>query len=79
MSLYIKTDDYRKYGVTKSSDLRKIKSIVQRELNIYPLYVSFVNGKEFIRVDFLRPRGRRNRHGRHGRNSSHRRRKNFGS
>lgn len=75
MSLYIKTDDYRKYGVTKSSDLRKIRSIVQRELNIYPLYVSFVNGKEFIRVDFLEPRGSRNRRKRDGRRSSYNRRK----
>ncbi len=56
MALYIKTEDYKKYGITKASDLRKIKAIVQRELNIYPLYVTFVNGREFIKVDFLKPR-----------------------
>lgn len=65
MSLYIKTDDYRKYGITKMSDLRRIRHIVQRELNIYPLYVSFVNGKEFIRVDFLQPRRKRSRYSQH--------------
>ncbi len=60
MALYIKTEDYKKYGITKASDLRKIKAIVQRELNIYPLHVTFVNGREFIKVDFLKPRGRHN-------------------
>lgn len=59
MSLYIKTEDYKKYGITKTSDLGTIQSIVQREFNISPLYVSFVNGREFIRVDFLKPRRRR--------------------
>ncbi|MGC8719847.1 MAG: hypothetical protein ACP5TY_07545 [Thermodesulforhabdaceae bacterium] len=59
MSLYIKTEDYKKYGITKTSDLRTIQAIVQREFNISPLYVSFVNGREFIRVDFLKPRRRK--------------------
>lgn len=59
MSLYIKTEDYKKYGITKTSDLGTIQSIVQREFNISPLYVSFVNGREFIRVDFLKPRYRK--------------------
>ncbi|MBW1974151.1 MAG: hypothetical protein JRI45_01065 [Deltaproteobacteria bacterium] len=63
MSLYIKTEDYKKYGITKASDLRRIRSIVQQELNIYPIYVTFVNRREFIRVDFIRPRFRKKRKG----------------
>ncbi len=58
MPLYIKTEDYKKYGITKKTDLRHIRNIVERELKIYPLYVTFVNGREFIKVDFLRPRPR---------------------
>ncbi len=56
MSLYIKTEDYRKYGINKYSDLANIRAVVQKELNIDPLFVSFVNKNEYIRVDFLRPR-----------------------
>ncbi len=62
MSLYIKTEDYKKYGITKSSDLGTIRAVVQREFNIRPVYVSFVNGREFIRVDFLKPRRRKKRY-----------------
>lgn len=56
MSLYIKTEDYHKYGINKYSDLDHIKTVVQKELNIAPVFVSFVNKHEYIRVDFLRPR-----------------------
>ncbi len=59
MALYIKTEDYRKYGITKNSDLERIRAVVQKELKITPLFVRFVNRHEFIRVDFLRPRPRR--------------------
>ncbi|ROQ93602.1 hypothetical protein [Desulfosoma caldarium] len=61
MALYIKTDDYRKYGISKSSTPEQVRAVVQRELNIHPLFVRFVNRHEFIRVDFLKPRGRRSR------------------
>ncbi|MBC7357363.1 MAG: hypothetical protein H5U10_02385 [Desulfacinum sp.] len=61
MSLYIKTEDYRKYGINKTSDLERVRAVVQQELNIAPLFVSFVNRREFIRVDFVRPRRRRRR------------------
>jgi hypothetical protein len=56
MSLYIKTEDYREHGVSKYSDLTLIRAVVQRELNIDLVYVSFVNKHEYIRVDFLTPR-----------------------
>lgn len=59
MSLYIKTEDYRKYGISKYSDLANVRVVVQKELNIDPLFVSFVNKNEYIRVDFLRPRSSR--------------------
>jgi hypothetical protein len=59
MSLYIKTEDYRKYGINKYSDLANVRVVVQKELNIDPLFVSFVNKNEYIRVDFLRPRSSR--------------------
>ncbi|SMC26789.1 hypothetical protein SAMN02746041_02771 [Desulfacinum hydrothermale DSM 13146] len=61
MSLYIKTEDYRKYGIHKGSDLERVRAVVQRELDIAPLFVCFVNRREFIRVDFLKPRRRRRR------------------
>lgn len=56
MSLYIKTDDYRKHGISKYSDPDQIRAVVQKELNIDRVFVSFVNKHEYIRVDFLRPR-----------------------
>jgi hypothetical protein len=56
MSLYIKTDDYRKHGINKNSDLAHIQAIVQKELNMDRVFVSFVNKHEYIRVDFLSPR-----------------------
>lgn len=56
MSLYIKTDDYRKHGISKYSDPDQIRDVVQKELNIDRVFVSFVNKHEYIRVDFLRPR-----------------------
>ncbi len=56
MSLYIKTDDYRKHGISKYSDPAQIRAVVQKELNIDRVFVSFVNKHEYIRVDFLRPR-----------------------
>ena len=56
MSLYIKTDDYREHGISKYSDPALIKAVVQKELNIERVFVSFVNKHEYIRVDFLRPR-----------------------
>jgi len=59
MSLYIKTEDYRKHGISKYSDLEAIKTVVQKELNIDLVFVSFVNNREFIRVDFMAPRPRR--------------------
>ena len=59
MSLYIKTEDYRKYGINKYSDLANVRVVVQKELNIDPLFVSFVNKNEYIRVYFLRPRSSR--------------------
>lgn len=59
MSLYIKTDDYRKHGISKYSDPAVIRAVVQKELNIDRVFVSFVNKHEYIRVDFLRPRPHR--------------------
>jgi hypothetical protein len=59
MSLYIKTEDYRKHGVSKYSDLDLIRAIVQKELNMERVFVSFVNKHEYIRVDFLAPRPQR--------------------
>ena len=56
MSLYIKTDDYKKHGINKSSDLARIRALVQQELNIDRVFVTFVNKHEYIRVDFLQPR-----------------------
>jgi|GEM_PF-410624 len=61
MSLYIKTEDYRKHGINKYSDLEAVKAAVQKELNIERVFVSFVNQHEFIRVDFMAPRPRRRR------------------
>ncbi len=56
MSLYIKTEDYRKHGISKYSDLALIRTIVQEELKMERVFVSFVNRREYIRVDFLSPR-----------------------
>jgi len=56
MSLYIKTEDYHKHGISKYSDLTLIRAVVQKELSIDRVYVSFVNKHEYIRVDFLTPR-----------------------
>ncbi len=56
MSLYIKTEDYHELGITKYSSLETIRELVQRELNMERVFVSFVNNHEFIRVDFLKPR-----------------------
>lgn len=66
MSLYIKTEDYRKHGINKSSDLEAIRAVVQKELNIDRVFVSFVNQHEFIRVDFMSPRPRRRTRSRKG-------------
>lgn len=70
MSLYIKTDDYRKHGISKYSDPALIKAVVQKELNIDRVFVSFVNKHEYIRVDFLRPRPHRRFNRRQGRQAS---------
>lgn len=59
MSLYIKTEDYGKHGISKHSDLALIRAIVQKELNMDKVFVSFVNKREYIRVDFLSPRPQR--------------------
>jgi hypothetical protein len=56
MSLYIKTEDFRKYGISKYSDLNLVREAVEKDLNISPAYVRFVNRHKFIRVDFLKPR-----------------------
>jgi hypothetical protein len=56
MSLYIKTEDYRKHGISKYSDLALIRTLVQKELKMDRVFVSFVNRHEYIRVDFLQPR-----------------------
>ena len=56
MSLYIKTEDYRKHGISKYSDLALIRAVVQEELKMDRVFVSFVNKHEYIRVDFLKPR-----------------------
>ncbi len=56
MSLYIKTEDYRKHGISKYSDLALIRTLVQEELKMDRVFVSFVNRHEYIRVDFLQPR-----------------------
>ncbi len=56
MSLYIKTEDYQHLGITKYSSLETIREVVQRELHMERVFVSFVNNHEFIRVDFLKPR-----------------------
>ncbi len=70
MSLYIKTEDYRDQGITKYSDLDLIRKVVQQELNMERVFVSFVNNNEFIRVDFLKPRPtRRSRRRSHHRKS----------
>ncbi len=70
MSLYIKTDDYRKHGISKYSDPALIRAVVQKELNIERVFVSFVNKHEYIRVDFLRPRPHRKFNRRPGRRAS---------
>ncbi|MGC8493183.1 MAG: hypothetical protein ACP5SH_15745 [Syntrophobacteraceae bacterium] len=70
MSLYIKTDDYRKHGISKYSDPALIRTVVQKELNIERVFVSFVNKHEYIRVDFLRPRPQRRPGRRPGRQAS---------
>lgn len=71
MSLYIKTKDYSKHGISKYSDLAVVRAVVQKELNIDRLFVSFVNKHEYIRVDFLKPRPpRRTKKRRHYRKSS---------
>jgi hypothetical protein len=62
MSLYIKTEDYHGHGISKSSDLERVRAVVQQELNLEAVYVSFVNQREYIRVDFLRPRPSRKAH-----------------
>ena len=64
MSLYIKTEDYRKHGISKYSDLALIRTVVQKELNMERVFVSFVNKREYIRVDFLAPRPTRHPRGR---------------
>jgi len=64
MSLYIRTEDFRKHGISKYSDLVLVRAAVQKELNIDQLFVSFVNRREYIRVDFLRPRPPRRSKGR---------------
>jgi hypothetical protein len=56
MSLYIKTEDYRKHGISKYSDLALVRAVVQEELKMERVFVSFVNKHEYIRVDFLKPR-----------------------
>ena len=56
MSLYIKTEDYHQHGISKYSDLALIRAVVQKELNMDRVFVSFVNKREYIRVDFLAPR-----------------------
>lgn len=68
MSLYIKTEDYKKHGINKYSDPATIRAVVQKELNIDRVFVSFVNKHEYIRVDFMSPRPqRRRRRAQHGR------------
>lgn len=62
MSLYIKTEDYRKHGINKYSDLALIRAVVQEELKMDRVFVSFVNRHEYIRVDFCS----RGRHGGQG-------------
>ena len=56
MALYIKTEDYVKYGISKSSDLELVRAVVQKDLNIERVFVTFVNEHEYIRVDFVHPR-----------------------
>jgi hypothetical protein len=65
MSLYIKTEDYRKHGISKYSDLAIIRAVVQEELKMDRVFVSFVNRHEYIRVDFLQPRPPRRTRRRH--------------
>jgi hypothetical protein len=65
MSLYIKTEDYRKHGISKYSDLALIRAVVQEELKMDRVFVSFVNRHEYIRVDFLQPRPPRRTRRRH--------------
>ena len=65
MSLYIKTEDYRKHGINKYSDLALIRAVVQEELKMDRVFVSFVNRHEYIRVDFLQPRPPRRPRRRH--------------
>jgi hypothetical protein len=56
MALYIKTEDYVEYGISGSSDLELVRAVVQKDLNIERVFVTFVNEREYIRVDFLHPR-----------------------
>jgi hypothetical protein len=56
MALYIKTEDYVEYGINKSSDLALVRAVVQKDLKIERVFVTFVNEHEYIRVDFLHPR-----------------------
>ncbi len=65
MSLYIKTEDYRKHGISKYSDLALIRAVVQEELKMDRVFVSLVNRHEYIRVDFLQPRPPRRQRRRH--------------
>jgi hypothetical protein len=66
MALYIKTEDYIEYGISKNSDLDLVSAAVQKDLKIERVFVTFVNEHEYIRVDFLHPRpprrARRKRH-----------------
>lgn len=70
MSLYIKTEDYRKHGISKYSDLALIRAVVQEELKMDRVFVSFVNKHEYIRVDFLSPRPPRRSKRRHSQRSA---------
>jgi hypothetical protein len=65
MSLYIRTEDYRKHGINKYSDLALVRTVVQEELKMDRVFVSFVNRHEYIRVDFLQPRPPRRPRRRH--------------
>jgi hypothetical protein len=73
MALYTKTEDYAEYGISRNSDLNRVRAVVQMDLRMDRVFVSFVNGHEYIRVDFLYPRTPR-RPKRRGQYSGHSRR-----
>jgi hypothetical protein len=73
MALYIKTEEYAEYGISRDSDLDRVRAVVQMDLKMDRVFVGFVNEREYVRVDFLYLRTPR-RPKRRGQYSGHSRR-----